>query len=44
MGHDWGSGCGWTVVELYPDRVNSWSALSIPHMDAFSQAKKTDCD
>lgn len=40
VGHDWGSGCGWTVVELYPDRVNSWSALSIPHMDAFSRAKK----
>lgn len=44
VGHDWGSGCGWTVVELYPERVNSWSALSIPHMAAFSIAKKTDPD
>ncbi|MBA2748340.1 MAG: alpha/beta fold hydrolase [Tatlockia sp.] len=44
VGHDWGSGCGWTVVELYPGWVNSWSALSIPHMDAFSRAKKTDPD
>lgn len=44
VGHDWGSGCGWTVVELYPERVNSWFALSIPHVAAFSIAKKTDPD
>ncbi len=44
VGHDWGSGCGWTVVQLYPARVNSWSALSIPHLAAFSTAKKTDPD
>lgn len=44
VGHDWGAGCGWTVVEQYADRVNSWSALSIPHMAAFDAAKKTDPD
>lgn len=44
VGHDWGAGCGWTVVQLYPERVNSWSALSIPHMAAFDTAKKTDPD
>jgi pimeloyl-ACP methyl ester carboxylesterase len=42
IGHDWGAGCGWTVVELYPDRVNSWSALSVPHMKAWDVARKTD--
>lgn len=42
VGHDWGAGCGWTIVEQYPDRVNSWSALSIPHMKAFDIAKKED--
>ena len=42
VGHDWGSGCGWTVVQLYGDRVHSWSALSVPHMAAFDTAKKTD--
>ncbi len=42
VGHDWGAACGWTVVELYPERVNSWSALSIPHLTAFDIAKKTD--
>jgi pimeloyl-ACP methyl ester carboxylesterase len=44
VGHDWGSGCGWTIVELYRDRVNSWLALSIPHMEAFSKAKKNDAE
>jgi pimeloyl-ACP methyl ester carboxylesterase len=44
VGHDWGAGCGWTVVQLYPDRVQSWSALSIPHMAAFNTAKKNDPD
>lgn len=44
VGHDWGAGCGWTVVQLYGDRVNSWSALSVPHMAAFKTAKKTDPD
>lgn len=44
IGHDWGSGCGWTIVELYPERVASWSALSIPHMAAFETAKKQDFD
>jgi pimeloyl-ACP methyl ester carboxylesterase len=42
IGHDWGAACGWTVVELYPDRVNSWSALSVPHMKAWDNARKTD--
>jgi pimeloyl-ACP methyl ester carboxylesterase len=42
VGHDWGAGCGWTIVEQYPERVNSWSALSIPHMKAFDNAKKED--
>lgn len=41
VGHDWGSGCGWTIAQLYPERVASWSALSIPHLGAFETAKKT---
>ncbi|MDZ8054154.1 MAG: alpha/beta fold hydrolase [Aulosira sp. ZfuVER01] len=44
VGHDWGAGCGWTVVQLYPERVNSWAALSIPHMAAFATARRTDTD
>jgi pimeloyl-ACP methyl ester carboxylesterase len=42
VGHDWGAGCGWTVVERYGDRILSWSALSIPHMTAFRTAKAED--
>lgn len=42
VGQDWGSGCGWTVVQLYGDRVNSWSALSVPHMAAFECFKIID--
>jgi pimeloyl-ACP methyl ester carboxylesterase len=44
IGHDWGAGCGWTVVELAPHLVNSWSALSVPHMQAWDIARKTDKD
>jgi pimeloyl-ACP methyl ester carboxylesterase len=44
IGHDWGAGCGWTVVELAPNLVNSWSALSVPHMQAWDVARKTDPD
>lgn len=44
VGHDWGAGCGWTIVHLFPERVQSWSALSIPHLKAFETAKKKDPD
>jgi pimeloyl-ACP methyl ester carboxylesterase len=44
VAHDWGAGCGWTVVELCPDLVNSWSVLSVPHMEAWYKAKKNNCD
>jgi pimeloyl-ACP methyl ester carboxylesterase len=44
VAHDWGAGCGWTLVELYPRLVNSWSALSVPHMEAWYKAKKDNCD
>ena len=42
VGHDWGAGAGWTAVQLYPDRINDWTALSIPHMKSFYDAKKYD--
>jgi pimeloyl-ACP methyl ester carboxylesterase len=44
VAHDWGAGCGWTLVELYPNLVNSWSVLSVPHMEAWYKAKKNNCD
>ncbi|MBI1287863.1 MAG: alpha/beta fold hydrolase [Flavobacteriales bacterium] len=42
IGHDWGSAVGWGVVAYHPDRVKSWTALSVPHLKAFSDAVRFD--
>ena len=42
IGHDWGSAVGWGVVAFHPDRVKSWTALSVPHLKAFSDAVRFD--
>ncbi len=42
IAHDWGAGIGWNVVCNYPDRIKSWTALSIPHTKAFAKAIKHD--
>lgn len=34
-GHDWGAVVGWFAAMQRPDRLLSWSALSIPHAGAF---------
>ena len=31
VGHDWGCIVGWSVVISHPERVLTWSGLSIPH-------------
>lgn len=36
VAHDWGAGVGWRVVQLYPERVASWTSLSIPHPASYS--------
>lgn len=41
-GHDWGSAVGWYIASKYPDRLISWTALSVPHMDAFIDAMHND--
>jgi pimeloyl-ACP methyl ester carboxylesterase len=41
VGHDWGAGCGWAVVQLFPERLLSWTALSLPHVAAFGKAVRT---
>lgn len=33
---------GWCVAGLFPDRLLSLTALSVPHIDAFSEAMRTD--
>jgi pimeloyl-ACP methyl ester carboxylesterase len=44
IGHDWGAACGWAVVALAPERVASWTALSVPHLAAFGGAIRNDPD
>jgi pimeloyl-ACP methyl ester carboxylesterase len=42
IGHDWGSAIGWAVVTLHPDRITSWTAMSVPHLRAFADAIRHD--
>ena len=42
IGHDWGSAVGWYTVSINADRVISWTALSVPHLDAFFESRNTD--
>lgn len=44
IGHDWGAGAGWAVVDLHPERLLSWTALSVPHVGAFGRAIREDPD
>ena len=38
VGHDHGAGLGWFMAGRHADRLISWTALSVPHIDAFVQA------
>ena len=42
IGHDWGSAVGWGVLALAPQRIKSWTAMSVPHVEAFSEAIRFD--
>jgi pimeloyl-ACP methyl ester carboxylesterase len=42
VGHDWGSLVGWSMVDRFPERVASWTSLSIPHPKAFASAVRDD--
>lgn len=44
IGHDHGAGVGWTAVYTHPDRIRSWTALSVPHIAAFGEAIRHDPD
>jgi len=43
-GHDWGSAVGWSVALSAPERILSWSGLSVPHPFAFAEAVRSDPD
>jgi len=42
VGHDWGAVVGWLTVMNNPQRVQTWTALSIPHIGAFFDAVIND--
>ncbi|MEO1654140.1 MAG: alpha/beta hydrolase, partial [Bacteroidota bacterium] len=42
IGHDWGAAVGWQVATDHPDRILSYTAMSVPHLDAFSKAYLED--
>lgn len=44
MGHDWGSVVGWAALSMFPDRIGSWTAMSVPHVEAFRSAIANDAD
>jgi pimeloyl-ACP methyl ester carboxylesterase len=42
IGHDWGSVVGWQVAADHPERLLSYTSLSVPHLTAFSRAYRED--
>lgn len=42
IGHDWGSGVGWQIASDYPERLRSFTSLSVPHLKAFARAYQED--
>ena len=38
IGHDWGALAGWATVGTTPERIQSWTSLSIPHIRSFGTA------
>ena len=44
LGHDWGAQVGWNVCAAAPERVRSFTAVSVPHPRAYATAYATDSD
>jgi pimeloyl-ACP methyl ester carboxylesterase len=42
VAHDWGATVGWFTAGLYPSRIKSLTALSIPHPLAYARALRDD--
>jgi pimeloyl-ACP methyl ester carboxylesterase len=38
VGHDWGASVTWVTAYIAPERLLSIAPISVPHLDAFSQA------
>lgn len=44
VGHDWGAAVAWQIASLFPQRVTTLTALSVPHPGAFMEALANDSD
>ncbi|MDI1461448.1 alpha/beta hydrolase [Catellatospora sp. KI3] len=44
VGHDWGAAIGWLVADRHPGRVTTFTAVSVPHPQAFADALRDDAD
>ncbi|GAA2873651.1 alpha/beta hydrolase [Streptomyces mexicanus] len=44
VGHDWGAIVGWFAAAWHPDRVQTLTAVSVPHPAAFGWAVAHDAD
>ena len=44
VAHDWGSAVGWAITLEDPQRIRSWTSLSIPHIAAFAAGLANDDD
>jgi pimeloyl-ACP methyl ester carboxylesterase len=44
VAHDWGAGIGWRMVHKHPERIASWTSLSIPHPASYGKAFREDPD
>ncbi|KAA3639072.1 MAG: alpha/beta hydrolase [Bacteroidetes bacterium] len=44
IGHDWGAAIGWKFVHDYPEKIMSWTGMSVPHIQAFFEAIAKDKD
>ncbi|HEU0241183.1 MAG TPA: alpha/beta hydrolase [Micromonosporaceae bacterium] len=44
VGHDWGAAVAWRLAAEYPHRVQTLTAVSVPHTNAFGAALASDDD
>ena len=41
VGHDWGAAVGWGTAARHPNKVRTYTAVSVPHPSAFTRALLT---